>query len=91
MPLSKEVPMVRSDDPTARALELARSARPATARRRTALAAVAKPAAEVAELLAVEVLRRPRPRPALATLGHHPGAPRINRHHETTPEPWHCS
>jgi hypothetical protein len=39
--------MVRSDDPTARALELARSATPATAQRRTALAAVAKPAAEV--------------------------------------------
>jgi hypothetical protein len=54
--------MVPSDDPTARALELARSATPATARRRTALAAVARPAAEVAGLLAVEILRRPRAR-----------------------------
>jgi hypothetical protein len=64
MPLSKEEPMVRSDDPTARALELARSATPATAQRRTALAAVAKPAAEVAGLLLVEVLRSPRARAA---------------------------
>jgi len=64
MPLSKEEPMVRSDDPTARARELARSATPATAWRRTALAAVAKPVAEVAGLLLMEVLRRPRARAA---------------------------
>jgi hypothetical protein len=64
MPLSKEEPMVRSDDPTARAMELARSATPATAQQRTALAAVAKPAAEVAGLLLVEVLGSPRARAA---------------------------
>jgi hypothetical protein len=40
--------MVDSADPTGHALELARSAIRATAWRRTALAAVAKPAAEVA-------------------------------------------
>lgn len=59
--------MVRSDDSTARALELARSTTPATAQRKTALAAVARPAAEVAGLLLVEVLgsRAPgRPRSA---------------------------
>jgi hypothetical protein len=63
--------MVDSEDPTRRALELARSATPATARRRTALlAAVARPAAEVAGLLLVEVLRSPRGRaPAAAVLG----------------------
>jgi hypothetical protein len=38
--------------PTGGALELARSAAPAPARRRTALAAVARPAGEVAGLLA---------------------------------------
>jgi hypothetical protein len=64
MPLSKEKPMVDSEDPTGRALELARSAAPAIARRRTALAAVARPAAEVAALLLVEVLRSPRARAA---------------------------
>jgi hypothetical protein len=64
MALSREEPMVRSDDSTARALELARSATPATAQRRTALAAVAKPAAEVAGLLLMEVLRSPRARAA---------------------------
>jgi hypothetical protein len=64
MPLSKEKPMVDSEDPTGRALELARSATPAIARRRTALAAVARPAAEVAALLLVEVLRSPRARAA---------------------------
>jgi hypothetical protein len=57
--------MVDSADPTGgRALELARSATPATARRRTALAAVARPAGEVAGLLLVEVLRSPRARAA---------------------------
>jgi hypothetical protein len=64
MPLSKEEPMVDSADPTERALELARSATPATARRRTTLAAVARPAAEIAGLLLVEVLRSPRARAA---------------------------
>jgi hypothetical protein len=56
--------MVDSEDPTGHALELARSATPATAQRRTALAAVAIPAAEVAGLLLVEVLRSPRARAA---------------------------
>jgi hypothetical protein len=56
--------MVDRADPTAGALELARSAAPAPARRRTALAAVARPAAEVAGLLLVEVLRSPRARAA---------------------------
>jgi hypothetical protein len=60
MPLSEEEPMVDRADPTGGALELARSATPATARRRTALAAVARPAGEVAGLLLVEVLCRPR-------------------------------
>jgi len=55
--------MVDSADPTGGgALELARSAAPAPARRRTALAAVARPAGEVAGLLLVEVLRSPRAR-----------------------------
>jgi hypothetical protein len=54
-------------DPTGRALELARSATPATARR-TAVAAVAKPAAEVVGLLLVEVLRSPRGRAAVLRL-----------------------
>ena len=48
--------------PTGGALELARSAAPAPARRRTALAAVARPAGEVAGLLLVEVLCSPRAR-----------------------------
>jgi hypothetical protein len=57
----EEEPMVDSADPTGGgALELARSAAPAPARRRTALAAVARPAGEVAGLLLVEVLRSPR-------------------------------
>jgi hypothetical protein len=57
--------MVDRADPTGGgALELARSATPAPARRRTALAAVARPAAEVAGLLLVEVLRSPRARAA---------------------------
>lgn len=54
--------MVDSADPTGRALEPARSATPATVRRKTALAAVARPAAEVAGLLLVEVLGNPRAR-----------------------------
>ncbi len=62
--LSEEEPMVDSTDPTGGALELARSAASATARRRTALAAVARPAGEVAGLLLVEVLRHPRARAA---------------------------
>ncbi|HYY81798.1 MAG TPA: hypothetical protein VFD04_21830 [Actinomycetes bacterium] len=57
--------MVDRADPTGGgALELARSTTPATARRRTALAAVARPAGEVAGLLLVEVLRSPRARAA---------------------------
>jgi hypothetical protein len=56
--------MVDSEDPTGHALKLARSATLATARRRTALAAVARPAAEVAGLLLVEVLGSPRARAA---------------------------
>ena len=51
-------------DPTGHALELARSAAPAPARRRTTLAAVARPAGEVAGLLLVEVLGSPRARAA---------------------------
>jgi hypothetical protein len=60
--------MVDSQEPTGGALELARSATPATARRRTALAAVARPAAEVAGLLLMEVLRSPRARAAALDL-----------------------
>ena len=56
--------MVDRDDPTGHALELARSATPAMARRRTALAVVARPAAEVAGLLLVEVVGSPRARAA---------------------------
>jgi hypothetical protein len=56
--------MADSADPTGDALELARSTTPATARRRTTLAAVARPAAEVAGLLLVEVLGSPRARAA---------------------------
>jgi hypothetical protein len=56
--------MADGTDPTGRALELARSAAPATARQRTALAALARPAAELAGLLLVEVLRSPRARAA---------------------------
>jgi hypothetical protein len=61
--------MVDSQDPTGQALALARSATLATARRRTALAAVARPAAQVAGLLLVEVLRSPRGRAAALSLG----------------------
>jgi hypothetical protein len=60
--------MVDGEDPTRRALELARSATPTPARRRTALAAVARPAAEVAGLLLVEVLGSPRARAAALSL-----------------------
>jgi hypothetical protein len=56
--------MVDSEDSTGRALELAGSATPDTARPRIALAAVARPAAEVAGLLLVEVLGSPRVRAA---------------------------
>ena len=56
--------MVDRADPTGGALELARSATPAPARRRTTLAAVARPAGEVAGLLLVEVLGSPRARAA---------------------------
>jgi hypothetical protein len=59
---------VDSADPTGHALELARSATPATARPRTALAAVARPAAEVAGLLLVEVLRSQQARAAALSL-----------------------
>ena len=54
--------MVDRADPSGGALELARSTTPATARRRTTLAAVPRPAAEVAGLLLVEVLGSPRVR-----------------------------
>jgi hypothetical protein len=60
--------MMESPDPTRRALELAKSATPATARRRTALVAVARPAGQVAGLLLVEVLRSPRARAAALDL-----------------------
>jgi hypothetical protein len=60
--------MVDSADPTGHAIELARSATLAAVRRRTTLAAVARPAAEVAGLLLVEILRRPRARSAALSL-----------------------
>ena len=61
--------MVDSAEPTGgSALELARSATLATARRRTTLAAVARPTAEVAGLLLVEVLRSPRARATALSL-----------------------
>ena len=56
--------MAHTDDPTGGALELTRSATPATARRMSTLAAVARPAGEVAGLLLLEVLRSPRARVA---------------------------
>jgi hypothetical protein len=68
MPLSEEEAMVDGADPTEGALELARSGTPATARRRTAVAAAVRPAAEVAGLLLVEVLRSPRARAAALDL-----------------------
>jgi hypothetical protein len=64
--------MVDSADPTGGALELARSAAPAPARRRTALAPVARPAGEVAGLLLVEVLCRPQTRAASLDLARSP-------------------
>ena len=60
--------MVDSEDRTGQALELAGSAALATARRRTTLAAVARPAAEVAGLPLVEVLGSPRARTAVFSL-----------------------
>jgi hypothetical protein len=60
----REEPMMNSQDPTGQALELARSGTPARARRTTALAAAARPAAQIAGLLLVEVLRSPRARAA---------------------------
>jgi hypothetical protein len=60
--------MVKNTDPTGHALEPASSATMATVRRRTTLAAVARPAAEVAGLLLVEVLRSPRARAAALSL-----------------------
>jgi hypothetical protein len=60
--------MVDSADPTGHAVELARSANLATLRRRTTLAVVARPAAEVAGLLLVEVLGSPRARAAVLGL-----------------------
>jgi hypothetical protein len=60
--------MANREGPTGHALELAGSATPATARRRTALAAAARPAAEVAGLLLVEVLGNPRGRAAVLGL-----------------------
>ena len=63
--------MANSEDPTGRALALANSATPARARRRTASAAVARAAAEVAGLLLVEVLGNPRARAAALGLHDH--------------------
>ena len=60
--------MVDRADPTGSALELARPAAPAPARPRTTLAAVARPAGEVAGLLLVEVLGSPRARAAALDL-----------------------
>jgi hypothetical protein len=60
--------MADSADPTEHALELARSTTPATARRRTTLAAVTRPAAKVAGLLLVEVLGSPRARAGAGSL-----------------------
>ena len=60
--------MVDRADPTGSALELARPAAPASARPRTTLAAVARPAGEVAGLLLVEVLGSPRARAAALDL-----------------------
>jgi hypothetical protein len=60
--------MVNSQDPTGHAVELASPATLATARRRTALAAVARPTAEVVGLLLVEVLGSPRARVAALSL-----------------------
>jgi hypothetical protein len=68
MPLSEDNRMVDNADPTGRALELVRSATPATPRRMTTLAAVARPAGQVAGLLLVEVLRSPRARAAALSL-----------------------
>jgi hypothetical protein len=68
MPLSEEEPMVDRADPTGGALELATSAAPPTAQRRTALDAVARPASEVAGLLLVKVLGSPRARAAALDL-----------------------
>jgi hypothetical protein len=56
--------MVDREDPTGHPLELARSATLATARPRTTVAAVARPAAEAVGLLLVEVLGSPRARAA---------------------------
>jgi hypothetical protein len=64
MPLFEEEPMAHSDGGPRGVLELARSATPVARRRGAALAAVARPAGEVAALLLVEVLRRPRARAA---------------------------
>jgi hypothetical protein len=68
MPPSEEGTDGESADPTGHALELARSTTLATARRRTALAAVARPTAELAGLLLVEVLRSPRARATALSL-----------------------
>jgi hypothetical protein len=60
--------MVDSEDPTGHALQLARSASLGTAQRRTALATAARPAAEVAGLLLVEILGSPRARAVALSL-----------------------
>jgi hypothetical protein len=60
--------MVNSEGSTGRALEPAGSATPTKAQRRTALAAVARPAAEAAGLLLVEVLSSPGGRAAVLGL-----------------------
>jgi hypothetical protein len=64
MPLAEEEPMAHGDGGPRGVLELARSATPVARRRGAALAAVARPAGEVAALLLVEILRSPRARAA---------------------------
>jgi hypothetical protein len=64
MPLLEEEPMAQSDGNPGGALELPRPATPVATRRIATLAAVARPAGEVAALLLVEVLRSPRARAA---------------------------
>jgi hypothetical protein len=68
MPLFEEELMAYSDDDPRGALELARAAVPVARRRVAVLAAVARPAGEVAALLLVEVLGRPRARAAALAL-----------------------
>jgi hypothetical protein len=61
--------MAHADGGSRGVLELARSAAPVARGRMAALATVARPAAEVAALVLVEVLRSPRARAAALGLG----------------------